>query len=498
MWTGRQTLGEIEGAIAKLHQDESQLDTALESATAKAEQLRKDRGDAFRELARIKLGEIEAGRLVRNLDAAERRAVQILESRRLRMSNANEQRTAAITELEKAEAERNTAAVAVEVALAAVEKVRLAAETQVKTTPAWTDASKVVEAADATAGEAEKKAAQSEDELGRKKKPYDDDPLFAYLWANGFGTARYQAGNITRMLDRRIADFIDFPGARANYAMLTEIQLRLREHATAQRAQCEDHRHELADLERKAMLAAGIEPLERTLAEARHRLAAADDTAEKKRAAVKTLDEQRNVLVNGTGDAAYTEALRTIASADAQNDIETLRREALRTVTPDDDAMVKRIAALDDAITGTDQELAGLRHSAQDLGQRRQEVEQVRDRFRSVGYDHPNATFGNEVQIGGVLSQILEGVVRSGILWDLLRGGFGTRPSNGRPDFGSPSFPFPFPMPGGGGNGGARGGEWRQPGTRGGWSPPFDSGGGGGSSGGGGGNDDGFSTGGSF
>ena len=144
MWTGRQTLGEIEGAIAKLHQDEGQLDTALASATAKAEQLRRDRGDAFRELARIKLGEIDAGRLVRNLDTAERRAVQILESRRLRLANANEQRTAAIAEVARAEADRNAAAAAVEQALAAVEATRLRAEKAVKTTPAWTDASKAV------------------------------------------------------------------------------------------------------------------------------------------------------------------------------------------------------------------------------------------------------------------------------------------------------------------------------------------------------------------
>ena len=68
-----------------------------------------------------------------------------------------------------------------------------------------------------------------------------------------------------------------------------------------------------------------------------------------------------------------------------------------------------------------------------------------RERFRSSGYDHPNATFRNENQIVNVLGQILEGVVRSGILWDLLRGGFGTRSSRGRPDFGAPNFPFPFP-----------------------------------------------------
>ena len=501
MWTGRQTLGEIEGAIAKLHQDESGLDAALDQAAAKAEQLRGERSEAFRELARIKLGEIEAGRLVRNLDAAERRAVQILESRRLRLSNAAAQRTATIAEVEAAEADRHTAAAAVEAALAVVETVRLEAESKVRTTAAWTDASKVVEAADATATEAEKKAAQSEEELGRKKKPYDDDRLFADLWANGFGTPRYQASNIVRMVDHMVADFIDFPGARANYAMLTEIQLRLREHATAQRAQCDEHRSELSAIERKAMVEAGIEPLEKTLAETRHRLAAAEDTAEKKRAVLKQLDEQRNALVNGAGDAAYSEALQTIASADAQDDIDTLRKEALRTATADDDQMVKRIAALDAAIADSETELAELRRTVQDLARRRQEVEQVRDRFRSVGYDHPNVTFGNDGQLGAVLGQILEGAVRSGILWDLLRGGFGTRPSSGRPDFGAPSFPFPFPMPGGGSDG-ARGGEWRQPGTRGGWSPPFEfpSGGGGGSGSGGSSrkDDDGFSTGGSF
>ena len=53
MWTGRQTLEEIDGAIAKLHRDESTLDGALGSATADAERLRRERGDALRELARV-------------------------------------------------------------------------------------------------------------------------------------------------------------------------------------------------------------------------------------------------------------------------------------------------------------------------------------------------------------------------------------------------------------------------------------------------------------
>lgn len=45
MWTGRQTLGSIEGAIAKLRGEESQLDGALRSVMAEAERLRRDRRD---------------------------------------------------------------------------------------------------------------------------------------------------------------------------------------------------------------------------------------------------------------------------------------------------------------------------------------------------------------------------------------------------------------------------------------------------------------------
>ena len=498
MWTGRQTLGEIEGALAKLRRDEGQLDSSLASATGQAEQLRADRANALRELARVKLDEMSAGRLVRNLDASEQRSLQILESRRLRLEALAGQRKTALTELEQAEAERNAAAKAVEAAVEEVDLIRAGADAAVKSSAAWSDARKSFDAAEQIAGEAEKKAQQSEAELGAKKKPYDGDLLFAYLWRAKFATRDYAGGNIARMMDRQVSDFIGFQEARASYAMLIEIPVRLREHANRQRKASDDVKMTIAGLERQAMVDAGIEPKERALAEVRHRLAAADANAERRRVQLKDIETQRAGLVGTGNDGAYAEALKTIAEGDAQDDIKTLYAEAQRTPTPTDDMIVRRIGGLDERLAKLEQEGSDLRKTARDMAQRRTEVEQVRERFRTSGYDHPNATFSNNNAIGVVLGQILEGAVRSGILWDIVRGGFNTRPSRGRPDFGTPTFPFPFPMPGGGE--GARGGEWRQPGTRGGWTPPseFPSGGGGG---GGSDNDsgnDGFSTGGSF
>src|SRR5262245_30111468 len=103
MWTGRETLGSIETAISKLYRDETQLDTSLKSAVADTERLRKERAEALRELARVKLDEMAAGRLVHNLDAGERRAVQILDDYRLRIASITERRERLLKELEGAQ-----------------------------------------------------------------------------------------------------------------------------------------------------------------------------------------------------------------------------------------------------------------------------------------------------------------------------------------------------------------------------------------------------------
>jgi len=473
MWTGRQTLSSIEGAIANLHKEEGQLDTALRSAVGEAERLRKERSEALRELARIKLDEIAAGRLVSSLDAGERRAVQILDDYRLRIAATAERREGLLNEVATAETQRNAAAAAVEEALAAVEAVRTDTEAKVQTAPEWQTAKRIFDEAEAVASEAEKKAASSEAELGAKQKPYDDDPLFTYLWSRKFGTRDYQAGNFARLMDRFVADFIGFHDVRANYAALIEIPLRLREHATAKRTQAAERQAALSEVERRAMIEVGIEPKERALAEARHKLASADRTLEEKHGLLRKIDEERKGLVAGGSNPAYSEALETISSADSKDDLAQLYGEARRTPTSADDAIVRRLEAVDANISTTDAEIGNLRRSAQDLAQRRLEVQQVRERFRGAGYDHPNATFGNDGDIADVLGRVLKGAVNSGVLWDILRGGYRYRGPRGRPDFGAPNFPFPFPIPGGGTNN-SSGGGWREPSSRGGWSPRED------------------------
>jgi hypothetical protein len=492
MWTGRETLGSIESTIAKLHREETQLDTALRSAVGETERLRKERGEALRELARVKLDEMAAGRLVKNLDAGERRAYQILDEYRAHIATIAERRETLLKEVEKAQAGRDAAAKRVEEALDAVEALRADVESNVKALPAWQEAKAASDAADAVATEAEKKAALSEADLGAKKQPYDDDPLFIYLWHRDFGTGRYNAGNFSRFMDRMVADFISFGAVRANYAALIEIPLRLREHASTKRAAADERLTALSQIERRAMVEAGIEHKERVLTEVREKLAATDKAVEEKQGALRKLDEERGALVSDGLNPAYDEALATIALADSKDQLAALYLEARRTPTGADDAIVRKLETIDAAVTKADAEIAGLRRTAQDLARRRLEVEEVRNRFRNAGYDHPHATFGNDNAIADTLKQVLAGAAGA-VLWEILQGGHSNRGPRGRPDFGYPTSPFPFPTPGGG-TSGPFGGEWREPETRGDWSAGESAGSGGDHD-----DDDGnFKTGGSF
>lgn len=494
MWTGRQALSSINEAITSLHGQESGMDSAIQSVMAELERLRADRGRALRELARVKLDEIASGRLVSGLDASERRAAELLQGRKARLARVSEARGTQAKAMHAAEGRQQQAAEAVEATLAEVEALRVKADAAMAHMERIAAARAKLRDVESVAAEARRKAEQNAAELASKKKPYDDDLLFQYLWARGFGTSAYAHAGLTRFFDRQVASFIGYLDVRANYHMLQEIPLRLAEHAQAQGAMIDVYREALVRLEREQLDEAGMPALEGRLSRARATLADADAALEKERQALATLDAQRDQLLSGSGDPAYVEAIATLAAGDARDDVATLYAEARRTATVEDERIVARIEEIDDRIARAARRLEDLQESARTLAARRAEVESTRDRFRRSGYDHPTVVFGNDRAIADALGSVLSGAMRGAILWDVLRGGYGHAPPQSRTDLGGG---FPFPMPGGfgGSAGDVSGGSWRDPGSSGPWSPPADNNGGAAQPGA---SDDQFSTGGRF
>ena len=210
-------------------------------------------------------------------------------------------------------------------------------------------------------------------------------------------------------------------------------------------------------------------------------------------AAIAALDARQGEFTKSRTDAALNRAIDLVASADAQETIEELYREARQTPTRDDDMLVARIEKIDAALSQAEDEMSRMRRKAQEVAGRRVEVERERDRFRRRGWDNPYGQVKNEGLLGQVLGSLIQGAIQGAVLGNVLKDGYQERRPRADSGFGgNGGFTFPFPQ----GGGSDSGGGWI--GGGGGWGGDGGGLGGGGLGGGGLGGGDGFTTGGSI
>jgi hypothetical protein len=483
MISGSDAFASIERAMQRVRADEDKLTAVMTSIAEQAARVRAGMSEDFKQLARIKLDSLQSQPITSSLDQAEARALAMIEEGKRAAEELQKKRTAANAALEEARDKKTLAATEAETACDALDALTAATETRLKDDPAWQAQAKVLEAQEAIADEADKKADQAEADLAAKRRPYEADDVFIYLWKRGYGTAAYQGGGLTRMLDGWAARLVDYQKYRPNFAMLQEIPVRLRAHARAKEGEVTAERTRLEAIERAALIADGVEPLEKSLAAARGRLAAADTAVNEAQNTLKQLDAQYTAEFGGGRSAAYEKAVDVLAESLAREDLRSLYREALATPGPEDERVVAHLMEQEKKLKDSDDELAKTRETIRELARRRAELQTARDDARSKGYDQPYAGFGNEGIIEQVIGDIARGVLRSSDLGRVLSDGFSRRTPRAPGGFGGGSWPYNDWGNSGGFGGNSGGIRIRR----------FPSSGGGSRSGGGG-----FRTGGSF
>ncbi|HVL74010.1 MAG TPA: hypothetical protein VM434_19225, partial [Beijerinckiaceae bacterium] len=296
MISGRQALAEIEKGIAKARAEEARLDKAMQAAAERAGRLRLQRMECFRELARLKLDIARQG-IVGELQSVERRALGLLENRKAALEQLSARRREAEEAEQALEAERHARAAALEEAWAAVEAVREKVEAQASGEAGWAAQRARLAEAEAVAAEAEKKAQQAELDRAEKRRPYEADPLFMYLWNKKFGTAEDRSGPFVRFFDRLVARRVGYQEARVNYDLLNRLPDRIRDHCARMREEIEAERARLRAIEREALVAAGIEPLESNAAEARRNLLEAEAKLNEAKERLSAFDREHDLSV---------------------------------------------------------------------------------------------------------------------------------------------------------------------------------------------------------
>ena len=333
---------------------------ALRAASEELARLRAERREALRDLARVRLDRVRRRQSAGDVGDDERRALALLADRRLALEHLAERRQQALNAQRQARAERDARARALEEAAAAVATFRAAAAPQIRAGAAWSAERARIDEMARVAEEAEKKAVQAEADREQKRRPYEVDPLFMYLWKRRFGTAEYRAMPLVRFLDRKVARLVGYDAARANYFMLNEIPARLRAHAERLRAEVEAGRTRLAAIERTELAKSGIEPLEAKVAEAEIALEQAEDRLAEADAEVAALDREQDEAAAGS-DVGHREAIELLAAAASRRDIGALRAQAVRSPDSKNDEIVRRIHEIEAAIARSEHEIIRIR-----------------------------------------------------------------------------------------------------------------------------------------
>lgn len=451
MLTSRQVSGSIETVYKQALQEAGSIDAEIASLTERYVKLREREAAAYLSLARLRLGDLAGNNALDELTAAERRAHDLLCQRSDAVAAIDAKLAELEPELARMAQERAGLAEDVEEKAKALETAEDAALRELVETDTYKSLLGIAEEAEKVAHHAERKAEFAEQDRIEKGKPYEDDPLFMYLWGRGFGTSKYKGGSIARYLDGWVARLIDFEKARANCAMLVEIPKRLKAHAERQRVQADEEARRLDEMEQQALQAAEPLAYRQHVADAQAALDALEtwiEEAENKRAAIL----QEKTVLNSGSDKATTEALDLVLAALKREDLRQLRSQALRTPLPEDDTVVDQIEDIEIEISAVKAAVDECKAQQVDQRKRMAELERVRREHRQQGQGNDAWDFQDAGMLTMLLTQVLGGALSGDRLTGQMKrrrvprrgGGFGVGPMR------MPRFP------GGLGGGGGR------------------------------------------
>lgn len=422
--SGRETLASIEQTIADLRAREAALQETLEKITDERSQIIEQRLAAYRELAEVRTRHALSDGVIDEADRLSHRVANLLIARqktiaeiRGRLAAADERRATLIRA-------REALGRRIEGLERVLDKLALDAREALAAEPDYRDALAAAEEAASVHAKAAEKAARAETDRVEKGRAYEGDRLFMYLWRRGYGASTYRAsglfGGLTRWLDGLVADHIGYHDARANYAVLTEIPVRLRAHVEALAADLKAKRRDVEARETAKVRELAGADVPGQLREARTAETQNQEAVEQVSAELSDLSEQRNTYAEGR-DAAFAKAIEMSAEFLGQERTTRLMQIARETPSPTDDEIAQRIARLDARVAKATGEIDAKTVELEKLFAKRDELVRIAADFRRAHYDDPASVFrGNDV--GTILlEELIRGAIDGADYWARAR-----------------------------------------------------------------------------
>lgn len=479
MMSGMQALAQIsdltrqqQGALAELDEQSEALQQQLRQALER-------RGERLRALARVHVDVLDDAPLTDRLAGAEQAAAAILRQRKAELDKLAQAKESAIAAKARLEQERERLRAELEAADESLDNAEAEVQAKLDADADYRAQRERAAEADRVAQHAEAKAEESEREDETKGESYRGDPLFMYLWRRGYGTSAYGSRGLIRWLDGKVARLIGFDDARLNFQRLSDLPLRLREHAAARRKAADAEYEALRGLDEAAREADGIGRLEAERDAAEQAVDEVDAKIDAADEALADLARRRASIAAGE-DEFTRRAVDELAGALAQEDLATLERDAARTPFAEDDELVADLKAAEQEQRRLSFLLENLKQGRAQQQDKLEDLTRLRRDMKRERMDRPGGGFGDSALVAMMLANFVKGMLDRDALMRVLEEQYRYRPQRTNPTFGSGSFGRGSPWGGGRsrGGGGFGGGGFRTGGGFGGGGGGFRTGGG--------------------
>lgn len=390
--SGRDALRKVDMVIADARGAlTAALDTVDTQARRSAE-IQREQLEAYRGLADVRIDLIQKRHNGADLQGIDRRAAELMAEHETFVERESGRLDALVAEIVQFETEREVQAKKLDLAVKAWEDKTTEIVASLEDDGDYIALAEAVARAGSVSERAERKLELARSDREEKGAPYDEDPLFSYLWDRQFRTPEYKAGPFARFFDGWVGRLCGYDKAHLNYARLVELPDRLAEHVERVEQLEQQANDKLAEAEAKALDTGGANELHRKAEVERKKLDQLDLKIEQSEAAhLAKARAHQDALQARTGPAE--EARKVIEQELRKASFPDLRVLAAQTITMADDELVDGLVKLRAEEMQID--LSTVENAS--LPERRRwelkKLEALRSKFKRAGFDSARITF---------------------------------------------------------------------------------------------------------
>ncbi|ACT59646.1 hypothetical protein [Hirschia baltica] len=406
---GREALEQLDESILRARKQLAHALEASDDARARIAQIRKEQVSTYQSLAEMRLETLTDDTDAHEVTLlnSEKRAQILLQSHEAFIADEQEKLKAASQEILRLENDREEISSRLDAAVELYEKRVSKIQASLVEDEDYQLLAEAMEDAAAITERAHSKLALAQEDREQKGQPYENDPLFSYLWSRKFRTPDYKAPAFIRFLDNWVAKLCKYDQSYLNYGRLTELPVRLSEHAQKTQQSLKQASQALEAAETQALTDGGADTLKKNVDELRSAIEALDAQMDAAEARHQALAQSHDSAINAESGPAM-EARRVLENALKRASFPDLRILVAETITPEDDRLVDRLVKLrteelEFEVISEDLE-NGPKERRKDLSL----LERLRREFKAAKFDSPYATFKTS-SIETVITALLRG-----------------------------------------------------------------------------------------